>query len=132
MKFNLGVPFYRYSNYLKAHGLNISEENIYNYAKRTMDLLEPLYDELLNSLINNKFKVIHADETPLKVINSDKAKCYMFAYTTSFWEHPIYIYDFNESRSTNDLKNLLKDYKGYVVCDGYSGYDCLVKQGITI
>ncbi len=132
MKFNLGVPFYRYSNYLKAHGLNISEENIYNYAKRTMDLLEPLYDELLNNLINNKFKVIHADETPLKVINSDKAKCYMFIYTTSFWEHPIYIYDFNKSRSTNDLKNLLKDYKGYLVCDGYSGYDSLVKQGITI
>lgn len=132
MKFNLGVPFHRYSNYLISHGLNISDVNIYNYAKRTMDLLEPLYSELLNNLLHNEFNVIHADETPLKVIGSNKDKCYMFVYTTSFWEKPIYIYDFNDSRSTKNLKELLSDYKGYLVCDGYTGYDCLTKQGITI
>ena len=132
MKFNLGIPFYRYSNYLISHGLNISDVNIYNYAKRTMDLVEPLYSELLNNLLHNEFNVIHADETPLKVIGSNKDKCYMFVYTTSFWEKPIYIYDFNNSRSTKNLKELLSDYKGYLVCDGYAGYDCLTKQGITI
>lgn len=132
MKFNLGIPFHRYSNYLISHGLNISDVNIYNYAKRTMDLLEPLYSELLNNLLHNEFNVIHADETPLKVIGSKKDKCYMFVYTTSFWEKPIYIYDFNDSRSTKNLKELLSDYKGYLVCDGYTGYDCLTKQGITI
>ena len=47
MKYNLGVPFYRYSAYLKAHGLNISDIDIYNYAYRTMELLEPLYKKLL-------------------------------------------------------------------------------------
>ena len=132
MKFNLGIPFYRYSNYLISHGLNISDVNIYNYAKRTMDLLEPLYSELLYNLLHNEFNVIHADETPLKVIGSNKDKCYMFVYTTSFWEKPIYIYDFNNSRSTKNLKELLSDYKGYLACDGYAGYDCLTKQGITI
>lgn len=132
MKFNLGIPFHRYSNYLISHGLNISDVNIYNYAKRTMDLLEPLYDELLNNLLHNEFNVIHADETPLKVIGSKRDKCYMFVYTTSFWEKPIYIYDFNDSRSTKNLKELLSDYKGYLVCDGYTGYDRLTKQGITI
>ena len=132
MKFNLGIPFHRYSNYLISHGLNISDVNIYNYAKRTLDLLEPLYSELLNNLLHNEFNVIHADETPLKVIGSKKDKCYMFVYTTSFWEKPIYIYDFNDSRSTKNLKELLSDYKGYLVCDGYTGYDCLTKQDITI
>lgn len=132
MKFNLGIPFHRYSNYLISHGLNISDVNIYNYAKRTLHLLEPLYSELLNNLLHNEFNVIHADETPLKVIGSKKDKCYMFVYTTSFWEKPIYIYDFNDSRSTKNLKELLSDYKGYLVCDGYTGYDCLTKQGITI
>lgn len=132
MKFNLGIPFHRYSNYLISHGLNISDVNIYNYAKRTLDLLEPLYSELLNNLLHNEINVIHADETPLKVIGSKKDKCYMFVYTTSFWEKPIYIYDFNDSRSTKNLKELLSDYKGYLVCDGYTGYDCLTKQGITI
>lgn len=132
MKFNLGVPFYRYSNYLKANGLNISDSDIANYAKRSMDLLEPLYNRLLNDLVNNKTKVIHSDETPLKVINSNSSKCYMFVYTTSFWDNPIYIYNFNESRSTDKTKGLLKDYKGYLICDGYSGYDSLSKIDIKI
>lgn len=132
MKFNLGVPFYRYSNYLINNGLNISDIDIYNYARRTMDILEPLYNQLLIKLVNTPYKVIHADETPLKVINSDKDNCYMFVYTTSFWDNPVYIYDFNDSRSTDKTKELLKDYKGYLVCDGYPGYDCLTSQGITI
>ena len=53
MKFSLGVPFYRYSNYLIANGVNISEECICNYASKTMELLNPLYDKLLELLVNN-------------------------------------------------------------------------------
>lgn len=132
MKFNLGVPFYRYSQYLINHGLNISDINIYHYAQRTMDLLDPLYQELLNSLINTKYKVTHSDETPLKVIGSEKEKCYMFVYTTSYWDSPIYIYEFNDSRNTDKFKELLKDYKGYVVCDGYAEYDSLKRNGIVL
>lgn len=132
MKFNLGVPFYRYSQYLINHGLSISDIDIYHYVQKTMDLLDPLYQELLNNLIHTKFNVIHSDETPLKVIGSEKEKCYMFVYTTSFWDSPIYIYDFNDSRSTEKFKELLKDYKGYVVCDGYVGYDSLKNMGISL
>lgn len=132
MKFDLGVPFYRYSNYLNNNGLNISDIDIYNYAKRTMDLLEPLYKQLLIKLVNTPYKVIHADETPLKVINSNKDRCYVFVYTTSFWDDPVYIYDFNDSRSIDKTKELLKDYKGYLVCDGYPGYDSLTDMGITL
>lgn len=133
MKFNLGVPFYRYSTYLQANGLNISEVDICNYASRTMDLLNPLYDKLLESLVNTPYKVIHSDETPLVVINSKKSKCYMFVYTTSFWDNPIYIYDFNETRTTDKLSEILSDkYKGYIVCDGYVGYDHFAKEGIKV
>jgi len=132
MKYNLGVPFYRYSNYLKAHGLNISDIDIYNYAYRTMELLEPLYKKLLEQLLHNKHNIIHADETPLKVINSNKEKCYVFVYTSSFWDNAIYIYDFVDGRSTNKTKQLLKDFKGYLVCDAYVGYDSLTDQGIRL
>lgn len=132
MKFNLGVPFYRYSNYLQAHGLNISDVDIIRYASRTMDLLEPLYKKLFESLLNNEHKVIHADETSLKIINSSKEKCYMFVYATSMWDHPIYIYDFVDGRSTSRTKELLKDFDGYLICDAYTGYDSLKDQGIKL
>lgn len=97
-----------------------------------MELLEPLYKKHLEELLHNKHNIIHADETSLKVINSDKEKCYMFVYTTSFWDNAIYIYDFADGRSTDKTKQLLKDFKGYLVCDAYAGYDSLTKQGIKL
>ena len=56
----------------------------------------------------------------------------MFVYSTSFWDSPIYIYDFVDGRSANRTKELLKDFNGYLVCDGYQGYDSLNEQGIKI
>lgn len=47
----------------------------------------------------------------------------MFVYTTSFWDNPIYIYEFNETRKTDKLQEHLQGYKGYLVTDGYYGYN---------
>ena len=132
MKFNLGIPFYRYSNYLIAHGINISDTDICRYAARSMDLLEPLYKKLFNYLLNNEHKVIHADETPLKIINSEKEKCYMFVYATSFWDKPVYIYDFVDGRSTKRTKEVLDGFDGYLICDAYAGYDSLKNNGVKL
>ena len=132
MKYELGVPFYRYSQYLTQRGINISEADICHWAEKSMELLEPLYDRLFHDLINTKVNVLHIDETPLKVINAENTKCYMFVYATTFWEKPIYVYAFNDSRKTTETKEILKDYDGYVVVDGYAGYDSLADEGIKI
>lgn len=132
MKYELGVPFYRYSQYLSQKGMTISEADICHWAAKSMELLEPLYDRLFQTLISTDINVLHIDETPLKVINEEKTKCYMFVYATSFWEAPIYIYSFSDTRSTGETKEILKDYKGYVICDGYPGYDSLPDQGIKV
>lgn len=132
MKYELGVPFYRYSQYLTQCGITISEADICHWAAKSMELLEPLYDRLFHDLINTEVKVLHIDETPLKVINAENTKCYMFVYATTFWERPIYIYSFNGSRKTAETKEILKDYDGYVIVDGYPGYDSLADQGIKI
>ena len=42
------------------------------------------------------------------------------------------LYEFNDSRNTDKFKELLKDYKGYVVCDGYAEYDSLKRNGIVL
>lgn len=132
MKYELGVPFYRYSKYLNQKGFQISEADICHWAAKSMELLEPLYEKLFQTLLNTKVDVIHIDETPLKVINDNKTKCYMFVYATTFWERPVYIYSFSDTRSTAGVKEILSDYTGYVVCDGYSGYDSLPEQGIRV
>ena len=92
--------------------MNISVYNLYHYVDRTIELLDPLYNELVKYLFTNSANVIHSDETTLDVIDSEKDKCYMFVYTTSFWDNPIYIYEFSETRKTEKLQKHLENYKG--------------------
>ncbi len=91
-------------------------------------MLNPLYDELEKQLIKTPYKVIHGDETPLEVINSEKDKCYMFVYSTSFWDNPIYIYKFSETRKIDNTIQLLNDFNGYYICDDYPAYDVLQEK----
>ena len=125
MKYNLGVPLYRYAKYMNAFGLNVSPQDLSNYVMKTMELLNPLYLKLEKALINTPYKVIHGDETTLEVIDSIKTKCYMFVYTTSFWDNAVYIYKFSETRKIDNTIELLNDFNGYYECDGYPGYDAL-------
>lgn len=124
MKYNLAVPLDRYSKYLISQGINISTQCLSNYVLRSAELLLPLYNKLKDKLVHNNANVIHADETTLEVLDiKDREKCYMFVYTTSFFDEPVYLYEFSESRKTDKTEELLKGYRGYLVCDKYSGYN---------
>lgn len=132
MKYELLVPINRYSLYLSGQGLNISPQTLGNYVLRAILLLEPLYDKLLEELFNNSARSIHSDETTLQVIESNKDKCYMFVYTTSFWNNPIYIYEFSEDRRTTKLQEHMKNYEGYLTVDGYTGYNKIKENNSKI
>lgn len=124
MKYSLGVPLDRYSKYLISKGINLSIQCLSNYVLEAAEILNPLYKRLKYELTHNKANVIHADETTLKVLDiTDREKCYMFVYTTTFFDNPVYIYEFSESRKTDKTEELFKDYNGYLVCDKYKGYD---------
>ena len=131
-KYQLSIPLYRYSEMLKSFGINISESNLCNYVKRVSEKLDRLYEELKKELLNNV--VIHIDETTLVVLDEkEKDKCYMFVYRSGHWtDKQVCLYEFNESRKTDKTAKLLNEYKGYVVCDGYTGYDFLEEKGIKI
>lgn len=132
MKYQLGVPFYRYANYFNTKGIAISDTDIGNWAAKAIERLDPLYELLKKKLFNTSINVIHIDETPIKIIEEKKNKCYMFAYASTVWDSPILIYDLNSTRKCDRTAEFLKDYKGYIEVDGYSGYNMLKKQGIKV
>ena len=124
MKYNLAVPLDRYSKYLMSLGIPLSTQCLSNYVLEAAEILQPLYDRLKYELTHNSTNIIHADETTLNVLDiKDRKNCYMFVYTTSFYDDSIYIYDFSETRQTAKTEKLLEDFTGYLVCDGYKGYD---------
>lgn len=126
-KYVLGVPLYRLEKSLNDRGLSISRQALSNYVIQGARELYPLYEKLYEQLINTNLKVLHADETTLEVLEYKKKenrdKSYMWVYATSTYDNPIYIYDFEKTRSGENPKQFLKEYKGSLVVDGYDGYN---------
>ena len=123
-KFLIGIPYYRQSEYFFDNGIKLSRQDLCNYQLRATDLLEPLYQRLKIHLLNTKSKCLCADETTLRVLDvNDKSKCYMWVYVTSYYDQPIYYYEFQKSRSKENPKAILKGFKGYLLTDAYQGYN---------
>lgn len=81
-------------------------------------------------------KVIHADESPVKImrIDGDKItngkKTYMWVYRnqSSSKSPPIVLFDWQPSRRADHPREFLKDFSGTVVTDGYQVYHKLEKE----
>lgn len=67
MKYNLGVPLYRFLKYMLTFNLILSPQDLSNYVMLTMERIEPLYNEIERHLVKTEFKVIHGDETTIQV-----------------------------------------------------------------
>lgn len=123
-KFLVGIPYYRQSEYYFDNGIKLSRQDLCNYQLRATELLEPLYQRLKIHLLNTKSKCLCADETILRVLDvNDKSKCYMWVYVSSYYDQPIYYYEFQKSRSKENPKAILKGFKGYLLTDAYQGYN---------
>jgi transposase len=133
-KFELGVPLYRYSAKLAADGIPLSPQDLSNVVLASAELLRPIRDRIEGELRSTRCGVINADETPIKVIGSEEGRktSYMFVYGSSWFERPMLIYDFSESRRTDATEDLLSGFSGTVICDSYKGYDRLKEKGIKL
>ena len=138
-KYELGIPFEHLSNHITNNvGFEINKQNLANYMAKVSNILEPIYDRMLNDLLNNRHKVIHSDETTLVVTkrdeeNKNRKKSYVYVYTSSFYDqNRIRIYDFQENRSIDKTAKWLENYQGVIECDNYSGYNSLKRKNDNI
>ena len=74
--------------------------------------------------------IIHADETPCQVLKEDgktaQSRSYMWLYGSgNDGLPPIRLYDYQPSRGGYHAEEFLKGFSGYLICDGFSGYNKL-------
>jgi len=127
-KYQYALPLYRQEALFKSHNIDLSRKTMADWMTRCGSLVKPIIDHLKTHLLQQG--VIHADETPLKVINEDKQKSYMWVYCTGT-DSPtamavyknIVLYDYHASRAAACPKGFLGDYNGYLQVDGYSAYE---------
>jgi hypothetical protein len=80
-----------------------------------------LYDRLHDRLFD--YHVIHVDEMPVNVVKDGRpagSKSYMWVYRSGALEgHPFILYQYKKTRNSEYPRQFLRDYKGYLVTDGY-------------
>ena len=130
-KYQYSLPLYRQESLFKQYGIKLSRQTMSSWMLKCGELLLPLYEQLHQRLLQQG--VIHADETPLNVLESDKAKCYMWLYCTGT-DSPrnnisknnaipnIVLYDYHASRAGACAVEFLQGYSGYLQVDGYQAY----------
>ena len=125
-KYVNAMPLYRLEQEFGRIGLNINRQNMANWIMATTErYLEPLYVRLRSVLC--KAHTVQADETTVEVTKDGRSagsKSYMWLYRTGEYEpgNPVILYEYRKTRATEHPLAFLKDFKGNLVCDGYSAY----------
>lgn len=128
-KYVNSVPLYRQEKDWEQLGIALSRATMANWVVRcSQDYFTPIIEHLRKELISRD--IIHCDETPVQVLKEEgkkpQTKSYMWLYRTgNDNKHPVILYDYQPSRNGDHAVTFLKDFKGYVHSDGYSGYNKL-------
>lgn len=125
MKFELGVPLYRYGSWLDSRGLTVSEATMANWVIKASEILKPIASLMADELFSGSEGCIHSDETELRVIgdgSGERKQSYVFVLSSSYYAHPVDLYEFKESRKADWLLGRLKGLDVTLVCDAYPGY----------
>lgn len=135
-KYVLALPLNRQENEFARQGINISRQTMANWCMYTADhWLKRIYELLYADFL--KYDIGQADETIIQVINEPDRKSstnsYMWLYQTGkYAEKQIVLFDYAQTRAGNNPSYFLTGFKGYLNVDGYSGYNALEKNGITL
>lgn len=133
VKFVDGLPLARFEYVLERHGVAVPRQTLARWVIGSARMLQPLHNLMREALLEGS--VIHIDETVVQVLKEPDKKptsnSYMWVQTGGPPDQPVILYDYDPSRSGEVPVRLLQDYRGYLMTDGYDGYNQLAKtQGI--
>ena len=127
------LPLYRQTEIYARSGVHIPRSSMAQWIGICGVQLTPLAKALKDFILGHG--VIHADETPVKLLAPGKGKtsrAYVWVYrTTNFVAQRAVFYDFSTDRGGEHSRRVLQGFAGTLVSDDFSGYHALQSQGVT-
>ena len=132
-KYLNSMPLYRIENDFKTLGIPISRQNMSNWVMNAYARwISKIYARMRENLLTHKY--IHADETPVQVLKEPnreaERKSRMWLFCAAECDVPIYIYQYDETRSKRVAQDFLRGWSGVLTTDGYQPYFNLELPGI--
>jgi len=117
------LPLYRQQQIFKRADIVIAPSTIDSWVAQCGNLLEILYDRMVEHVKNQRY--LQADETTLKVLDSDKKGQthlgYLWAYHAVLSK--MCVFDYQKGRGTDAPRHILMDFRGTLQTDGYKVYN---------
>jgi transposase len=127
-KYGDHLPLHRQQQRFSRDGLNIPYSTITDWVGSTCTLITPLYEALKKKVLQSTY--LHADETPLKVLDKDKKgstpRGYYWVYHNSLDD--LVFFDYQLGRGREGPQQILEGNTGYLQTDGYSVYNIIEEK----
>ena len=126
-KYFLSIPLYRQEKELASKGVVLSRTTMANWIVYAGEkYFRPICTRMKQMLLASD--VIHADETVVQVLNEPgkkaKTDSRMWCYTNGkHCGRSAILFEYAPTRSGENAARFLGDFGGYLVCDGYDGYN---------
>lgn len=126
------LPLHRQMQRFERAGVKLPYSTLTDWVSATCGLIAPLFDALKKEVLQSGY--LHADETPIKVIDREKKgethRGYYWVYQNSI--DKLVFFDYQEGRGREGPMGILEHFKGYLQTDGYAAYDIFDQRpGIT-
>jgi transposase len=133
VKYADGLSLARFEYVLERAGIAVPRQTLARWVIGAAGVLQPLHNLMRDELFNAT--VLHMDETVVQVLKerdrSPASQSYMWVQTGGPPERPVVVFDYDPSRSGAVPVRLLEGYQGYLMTDGYDGYNALARtEGI--
>lgn len=130
-KFQFHLPLYRQHQRMIQAGIVIARGNLTHWLLKAAQLLEPIYDAVLTSVLTSL--VLSIDETPLKVGQEKKGKLHRGYVWVLYGDKNEVCFLYSPTRAMQAIEEHVKTFCGTLVTDGYTVYDkvCATYKAIT-
>src|SRR3984957_18906138 len=127
------LPLRRQQQRFSREKINIPYSTLTDWVGNTCGLITPLYEALKKEVLASDY--LHADETPIKVLDKDKKgethRGYFWVYHNSLQD--MVFFDYQPGRSREGPSELLKDFRGHLQTDGYAAYNIFnTRKDVTL
>jgi transposase len=129
-KYADSLPLYRLSTMFKRIDVNISRQVMANWIIKCASVIQPLVNLISDELYNQP--CVHIDESPIQVLKEIGKKASTKSYMWVQRAGNNILFNYNNSRSSKVVEELLSNYQGALMTDGYPAYDAIaIKYNIT-
>jgi len=124
------LPLYRQHQRMADCGITVSRASLTNWTKRACDLLEPIHDAQLRSILSGD--IVTMDETPIKAGRKGQGKMKRGYFWPVYGDRDEVAFLYAPTRAQSMINDTLKNFSGVLLTDGYKAYDSYAEQTESI